>query len=59
MSCCEKTLLGSGMVWPGSHEHVEAIVKLANEHNVVVIPFGGGTSVSGALVKFPIHEEGL
>jgi alkyldihydroxyacetonephosphate synthase len=37
------------VVWPGCHEHVEAIVALANEHNVVVIPFGGGTSVSGAL----------
>jgi alkyldihydroxyacetonephosphate synthase len=37
------------VVWPGCHEHVEQIVALANQHNVVVIPFGGGTSVSGAL----------
>jgi hypothetical protein len=37
------------VVWPGCHENVEAIVALANELNVVVIPFGGGTSVSGAL----------
>ena len=37
------------VVWPGSHEHVEGLVRLANEHDVVVIPFGGGTSVSGAL----------
>ena len=34
------------VVWPGSHVHVEALVALAHKHNVVVIPFGGGTSVS-------------
>ena len=44
------------VVWPGSHEHVEAIVALANELNVVIIPFGGGTSVSGAL-SCPLNES--
>lgn len=38
------------VVWPGSHEHVEAIVKAAVEHDVVIIPFGGGTSVTQAVV---------
>jgi len=36
------------VVWPRCHEDVERIIKLAEEFNVVVIPFGGGTSVSGA-----------
>lgn len=34
--------------WPRSHEDVVRLVALANEFDVVVIPFGGGTSVSGA-----------
>lgn len=37
------------VIWPGKHEHVEAIVRAAQEHNVVIIPYGGGTSVSEAL----------
>ena len=35
--------------WVGSHSDVENIVSLAVKHNVCVIPFGGGTNVSGAL----------
>ncbi|XP_055348767.1 alkyldihydroxyacetonephosphate synthase, peroxisomal-like isoform X2 [Paramacrobiotus metropolitanus] len=37
------------VVWPASHADVVKLVALANEHNVVIIPFGGGTSVSQAL----------
>ncbi|XP_013772672.2 alkyldihydroxyacetonephosphate synthase, peroxisomal-like [Limulus polyphemus] len=37
------------VVWPTSHDDVVEVVKMANKHNVVIIPFGGGTSVSGAL----------
>ena len=37
------------VLWPRSHNEVVEIVKLANKYNVVVIPFGGGTSVSGAV----------
>ncbi|UYV80185.1 AGPS [Cordylochernes scorpioides] len=37
------------VVWPECHDDVVKIVDLATLHNVVVIPFGGGTSVSGAL----------
>ncbi len=35
---------------------MEVLVRLANEHNVVIIPFGGGTSVSGAL-ECPANEK--
>lgn len=34
------------VIYPGSLEDVEVIVKSANNHNVVIIPYGGGTSVS-------------
>lgn len=32
------------------------IVELVNQHSVVLIPFGGGTSVSGA-VSCPANEK--
>lgn len=37
------------VVYPGCEEHVEGIVKLANELDVVLIPYGGGTNVTHAL----------
>lgn len=37
------------VLWPQCHADVVQIVKLAHEHNVTVIPFGGGTSVSGSI----------
>ncbi|KAG4080044.1 hypothetical protein HA402_006356 [Bradysia odoriphaga] len=37
------------VLWPRCHADVVQIVKLAHEHNVTVIPFGGGTSVSGSI----------
>lgn len=37
------------VVFPGCHAHVEAIVAAAVRHNVVIIPFGGGTTVTGAV----------
>ena len=37
------------VLWPVNHEEVIEIVKLANQLNVVVIPYGGGTSVSGSV----------
>lgn len=36
------------VVWPKSHEEVETIVKICAKHMAACIPFGGGTSVSGA-----------
>lgn len=38
------------VVYPSSHEDVVQLVKLAAMYNVVLIPMGGGTSVSGALM---------
>jgi hypothetical protein len=38
------------VVWPNSHDQVQFILDLANKHNVVIIPFGGGTSVTEALI---------
>src|SRR4051812_12857491 len=38
------------VVRPGTHEEVAAVLDLAVEHHVAVVPFGGGTSVTGGLV---------
>ncbi len=38
------------VVWPASHEEVVALVRLADRHDVVLIPYGGGTNVTGALL---------
>jgi alkyldihydroxyacetonephosphate synthase len=38
------------VVRPGSHDDVAAILAWAVEHSVAVVPFGGGTSVTGGLV---------
>lgn len=38
------------VLWPKSHSDVEKILSLANDLNLVIIPFGGGTSVSEAVV---------
>jgi len=45
------------VVYPGSHEHVERIVASAHKHDVVLIPFGGGTSVSQALTCPPSEKR--
>jgi alkyldihydroxyacetonephosphate synthase len=37
------------VLYPGSEEEIASIVKVALTHNVVVIPFGGGTNISGSL----------
>ncbi|XP_067932186.1 alkyldihydroxyacetonephosphate synthase, peroxisomal-like [Watersipora subatra] len=44
------------VMWPNNQKEVEKMVELAKLHNVVIIPFGGGTSVSGA-VQCPSHES--
>lgn len=43
------------VVWPQSHDDVAKIVRFADDNNLVVIPFGGGTAVSGA-VECPRNE---
>ncbi|XP_063825120.1 alkyldihydroxyacetonephosphate synthase [Ostrinia nubilalis] len=37
------------VIWPESHGQVEQIVQCASRLRFVIIPFGGGTSVSGAI----------
>ncbi|XP_064071936.1 alkyldihydroxyacetonephosphate synthase [Vanessa tameamea] len=44
------------VIWPTSHDEVEEIVRCASKHKFVIIPFGGGTSVSGA-VTCPANED--
>ncbi len=38
------------VVRPGSHDDVAALLAYAGEHRIAVVPFGGGTSVTGGLV---------
>jgi len=44
------------VVYPGSHEDCENLVKLAVKHNVVLIPYGGGTNVTQGLL-IPTEEK--
>ncbi|XP_033211357.1 alkyldihydroxyacetonephosphate synthase isoform X2 [Belonocnema kinseyi] len=44
------------ILWPKCHKDVETIVKICGEYDVACIPFGGGTSVSGA-ANCPINER--
>ena len=44
------------VLWPRDHSEVVRIVTLAKAHDVVLIPFGGGTTVSGA-VLCPSDEQ--
>ncbi|WP_448641963.1 FAD-binding oxidoreductase [Geodermatophilus sp. URMC 63] len=37
------------VVLPGTTEETAALLRLCSEHDVVVVPFGGGTSVVGGL----------
>ncbi|MDZ7801211.1 MAG: FAD-binding oxidoreductase [Trueperaceae bacterium] len=43
------------VVHPRDEDEVQTLVRLAHEHGVVLIPYGGGTNVSGALTC-PPHE---
>ncbi|KAL4708720.1 hypothetical protein ACJJTC_017399 [Scirpophaga incertulas] len=44
------------VIWPSDHEQVVQIVECASQYRIVIIPFGGGTSVSGA-VTCPANER--
>jgi alkyldihydroxyacetonephosphate synthase len=45
--------LPDAVVRPASEDEVVAIVKAALEHDAVLIPFGGGSSISGSLQAEP------
>src|SRR6476659_9546531 len=38
------------VVRPGTHDEVAGVLAFAVEHHLAVVPFGGGTSVTGGLV---------
>ena len=44
------------VVFPASDDEVTKLVRAAVEHNVCLIPYGGGTNVSNAL-RYPVDEE--
>ncbi|KAH8277650.1 hypothetical protein KR018_002828 [Drosophila ironensis] len=37
------------VVWPSCHDEVVQLVRLAQKHDVMLLPYGGGTSVSGSI----------
>lgn len=43
-------------MYPLTTEQVENLVKLANKHNVVLVPYGGGTNVTQSLM-LPMEEK--
>ena len=43
------------VVYPKNQEDVVQLILLAEKHDVCLVPYGGGTSVSGSL-KLPPHE---
>jgi len=45
------------VVYPNSTEQVLSLIKLANEHNVVLIPYGGGTNVTQDLMLFSSEKR--
>ena len=44
------------VVYPQSEDDVRHLVRLANEFDICLVPYGGGTNVSGALAC-PVDEE--
>lgn len=47
------------VVRPASHDEVQAVLDWAVEHHVAVVPFGGGTSVTGGLAARRTGFAGL
>ena len=45
------------VLFPKTTEHVEKMVSLANKHNVVLVPYGGGTNVTKALFLDPTEKR--
>ncbi|CCW67927.1 unnamed protein product [Phytomonas sp. Hart1] len=44
------------IILPNNHEDCVKIVQLAHKHNVVIIPFGGGTNVTGGVEANPMEQ---
>ena len=47
------------VVRPGSHDEVVAVLAYAQQHRIAVVPFGGGTAVTGGLVADPTGLDGV
>lgn len=47
------------LVRPGSHDEVAAVLAVAAEQRIAVVPFGGGTSVTGGLVAARAAYDGV
>ena len=45
------------VIFVSDHEQVEALVPLITKHNVVLIPYGGGTNVTQALMCDPNEKR--
>ena len=45
------------IVYPDNHQQVERIVALANKHDVVIVPYGGGTNVTQSLILNPKEKR--
>jgi len=45
------------VVYPADEAEVQAIVDLAAEVNAVIIPFGGGSNISGSLEPIPTEKR--
>lgn len=45
------------IVLPESHDDVVALVAAANKHNVVLVPYGGGTNVTGCVEPSPFETR--
>lgn len=47
------------VVRPGTHDQVLDLIRFAQEHEVALVPFGGGTSVTGGLVARRVGYAGV
>lgn len=56
LRCNSFPRIPDAVVWPTCHDEVVEIVNLASKYKLVLIPYGGGTAVSGA-VTCPSDEE--
>jgi len=54
LTCCDTepadtTDMPAAVVYPGSHDDVQALLIACDEQRIVVVPYAGGTSVVGGL----------
>jgi alkyldihydroxyacetonephosphate synthase len=47
------------VIYPSSHEQLQALLKLCTEESLAVVPFGGGTSVVGGVAPLRGKHSGV